>query len=222
MPRKSMKHKTQNKRTRNKVQHRPRDGLAGDGKTFSLEMAVPRARNFVESQVQRFTQNFSIQSFFTTSTSNPTFTQITAAFNQIDQYAALASIYDQYRIDAVEAWLVPQVSADVSTRQGQLFTVLDFDDASALITILQAQDYDTCVTTPQSSGQYRHFKPHVALAAFAPSAFTSFSNVVSPWIDTSSPTVSHYGVKIAASTSNTTSQTFDLNLRLLISLKNVR
>lgn len=199
-----------------------RDELAGDGMTFTLEMSIPRARNFCEPARIIFTQNFSIQSFFTTSTSNPTFTQVTAAFNQIDQFAALASVFDQYRIEAVEMWLVPQVSADVSTRQGQIFSVLDFDDASALTTILQAQDYATCITTPQSSGVYRHYRPHVALAAFAPSAFTSFSNVVSPWIDTSSPAVSHYGVKIAASTANTTAQSFDLNLRLLVALKNVR
>jgi hypothetical protein len=167
-------------------------------------------------------QNFAVQSWFATSASVPTFTYVNFTFNQIDQYASLVNVFDQYRIDSVEVWVTPQISASVSSSHtGQLFSVLDFDDSTPLTTIAQAQDYSTCVISPLTCGHYRHFKPRVAMALYAPSAFSSFGNIAAPWIDTSSYSVAHYGVKLAASTSATITN-FDLSIRYHISLRAIR
>jgi hypothetical protein len=194
-----------------------------DGTTFSLEWPIP-ASQLTKPAKNVFTvrQNLSVPSFFSTSVSTPTFTTATIFLNQVDQYASLVAVFDQYRITDVEIWLIPQISAGVSTRQGELYTVLDFDDSTALTTIAQAQDYESCVMTPQSYGHYRHFKPHVAMALYAPSAFTSFGNKTDQWIDTASSGVAHYGVKVAASISLAATQGYDLNIRMKIQFKNVR
>jgi hypothetical protein len=119
-------------------------------------------------------------------------------------------------------WITPQVSEAISLRQGQYYTVLDFDDSTALTSVAAAQDYSTCVTSPQSCGQYRHFKPRVAMAVYAPSAFTSFGNISAPWIDTSSSNVAHYGVKVACTPTTANAQVFDLNIKFHVSLRCVR
>jgi hypothetical protein len=196
-----------------------------DGTTFSLETPFPASQLTKPGRSRSIfsvRQNLTIEDFFSTSISTPTFTSATIFLNQVDQYASFVVVFDQYRITDVEVWLIPQVSADASVRQGELFTVLDFDDANNLTTIAQAQDYETCVSTPQSYGHYRHFKPHVASALYAPSAFTSFGNMTDVWIDSGSSNVAHFGVKVAASISSTALQTYDLNIRMKIQFRNVR
>jgi hypothetical protein len=194
-----------------------------DGTTYTLEMAIPRSQ-LSKPLRNHFavTQMFDVAGFFPTSTSVPTFSSITVSLSQFDSASSLVQVFDQYRIMEIEIWITPQTSADVSTRQGQYFSVLDFDDATLLSTTAQALDYPTCVATPQSTGHYRRFAPHVAIAAYGGSVFTSFANQISPWLDTSSSSIPHYGVKIAAGVSNGTIQTFDLTVRALILFRAVR
>jgi hypothetical protein len=195
----------------------------GDGATFTLEMAVPRSiLKHSMNSIHTILQNYSYPSFFSTSTSNPTYGSVAPNLALIDQYVSLIAVFDQYRIVDVEMWLTPQTSADVSARQGLLYSVLDYDDSTALASTAAYTDYDTCVISPQSNGHYRHFAPHVANALYAPSTFTSFGNVVSPWIDTSSYSVAHYGVKFAATASTTGPQVYDLRLRMKIQFRAVR
>jgi len=71
-------------------------------------------------------------------------------------------------------------------------------------------------------GQLRRFVPHLALAAYAPSAFTSFANTKPIWLDTGNTTVAHYGLKLAATPAITNAQVFDLTVRYNISFRSVR
>jgi len=196
--------------------------LPGDGSTWTLEMAVPRSRFSIESQSFRMLQSYSIQSWFTTSTSNPTFTNVSLSFNQIDQYAALAAVFDQYKINAVEVFITPQASASIASDTGIFYSVIDLDDSTNLTTTGQAQDYASCVIAPCKTGVLRRFIPRVAVALYAPSAFTSFGNSKPVWIDTSSPAVTHYGVKVASTATITHPVVYDLYIRYDISFKSVR
>jgi hypothetical protein len=197
--------------------------LPGDGKTFTLEQSVPRTMLMREPQIFKVLQNFAVQNWFTTSITLPTFTFVSFQFNQIAQYLELAAVFDQYRIVSAEVWITPQSSADISSAPstGQLASVLDFDDATNLTSFAAAQAYSTCVTSPQTCGHYRHIKPRVAMAVYAPSAFTSFGNIAAPWIDAASPAVEHYGIKLAATTTSKP-QVFDLSIRYHLELRSVR
>jgi hypothetical protein len=193
-----------------------------DGATFTLETPMPRTV-LTNPNDNRFTcvQTVMSPAFFTTSGSVPTFTAITVSFSQVDQYVSLTNVFDQYRIMEVEIWLIPQISASVSSSHvGEYFTVLDYDDSANLTSIGQAQDYESCISSPVTYGHYRRFTPHAASALYT-STFTGYGNVTSPWIDTASSNVSHYGVKVASAITSAAS-TFDLKIRMKLQFKNVR
>jgi len=198
-----------------------RGQLAGDGSTWTLEMAVPRSRMALESSIFKTVQTVTSQAWISSSTSNPIFGSVSVSASQIDQIASFQTIFDQYRIDQVEVWLTPQISASVSNATGMLYTVIDYDDASNLTTLGQAQDYATCVTGPAKNGHFRRFVPHMAMAAYGGSLFNAYTNVRPQWIDMASPAVPHYGVKVALSTASAI-YVYDLTIRLSVSFRCVR
>jgi hypothetical protein len=156
---------------------------------------------------------------WTTSTSVATFYSPGLNISALDQATQLAAIFDQYRVNEVEFWLIPQTLTYGGL--GEIASVLDFDDAAALTTFAQAEDYQNCVIDRASNGHYRRFKPHSAVAAYGGGAFTSYSNVESPWIDCSSLTVAQYGIKFAANIT-VSALSYDIMIRYHLSFRNVR
>jgi len=205
---------------------RPRDGLRkelrpGDGQTFTLETALPGSTRTAESRNFTTQQAGVFASAFATSTSTPTFGAIAFNLQNVNQYSALQLIFDQYRLSDIEVWLVPQVSEAVSSASGTLYSVIDLDDSVALTSVSQFGDYSNAVFTPVKTGHYRHFQPHVAIAAYS-GAFSSFANVPSPWIDTSSSTVQHFGIKYGSSITTVLSVAFDIYYRFKLEFRNIR
>jgi hypothetical protein len=160
--------------------------------------------------------------FITLSTSlNVYATKQWSPSTDIDQWSSLALVFDQYRISKIEATLRPDFSVGVTTANlGQTTTVIDFDDGTAL-TGNQALDYTNAVTSSSESCQYRCFQPSVASAVYSGSAFTAFSNVPGPWIDTTSGNTLHYGLK-TMSTVCSSALTLDLISRIHIEFRNCR
>jgi hypothetical protein len=139
------------------------------------------------------------------------------------QYSSYASVFDQYRIDMVEVWLVPYGAGTIPgyNNVGKIYSVVDYDDASNLITIASAQQYENCVTTRFTDGHYIKFRPHIAVAAYG-GGFTKYLNRVSDWIDAGSQAVEHYGMKLACdTTSSNTDVKIDMTTRLTVSWRNV-
>jgi len=205
---------------------RPRDGLrkelrSGDGQTFTLEMALPASTRTAESRIFTTQQSGIFASAFTTSTSTPTFGATAFNLQNVDQYFALAAVFDQYRLSDIEVWLVPQVSESVSSAAGTLHSVIDLDDSVALTSVSQFGDYSNAVFTPIKTGHYRHFQPHVAIAAYS-GTFASFANVPSPWIDTNSSTVQHYGIKYGSTITTVLAVSFDIYYRFKLEFRNIR
>jgi len=207
--------------TRRKRSRRNGGQLPGDGATFTLEMAIPRSRFSNQATTFSILQSFAIESWFTNSTSNPTYTNVSLSLSQIDQVSALQAVFDQYKFNSVEVWITPHFSSALNV-SGQYATVIDYDDSTNLTSFGSALDYTTCVVTPVTCGQLRRFVPHLALAAYAPSAFTSFANTKPIWLDTGNTTVAHYGLKLAATPAITNAQVFDLTVRYNISFRSVR
>jgi len=125
-------------------------------------------------------------------------------------------------IDAVEVWLLPQNSSARIGNSGLLSSVIDLDDSSNLTSFAQADDYASVVTSEQTQGHYRHFVPHIAIAAYGSSGFAGYANRSHQWIDCTSSGVPHYGVKIAASPSNSVTTSFDLRYRIHLRFRSVR
>jgi hypothetical protein len=168
-------------------------------------------------------QSYTIEQWFATSTSMPTFASFNTALVAFNQLTAFTNLFDQYMIASVELWLMPRetVASSNSYFGGVLHTVVDIDDSALLTSVGQASDYANCVTTEATQGHYRHFIPHVAIAAYS-GAFTSFTSKKNVWIDAASPSVEHYGFKVAAGPTGGASVTYDLNVRCLLKFRNVR
>lgn len=193
--------------------------LPHDGKVFSYITDVPRAPSR-GLQVFRLTQTSLISQWHSTSVSVPTFNNVSFYFSQIDQYADLSAVFDQYRIDSVEVYISTEASNLNMTNSGRLITVIDFDDATNLTAVAQAEDYATAITSSCQSNQYRHFVPRMAVGAFS-GTFVGFANTRPQWIDAASPGVFHYGVKLAC-TPTSTAINLDLTIRYNLSFRSVR
>jgi len=201
-------------------------GSKGDGLVFTLATMPPRMFRPVQlsSATYKIAQETTVVSYFASSASIPTFMSTYFTIAILDQVSTLAALFDQYRINEVEVWLVPQSEFMPTSAAGasgnQLATVIDYDDAAALTTFGQAMDYVNCVLSPGSCAHYRRFKPHAAVAAYS-GTFASYANVTSPWIDAVSTGVQHYGLKVA-STTGIVVRTYDLYIRLQTEWRNLR
>jgi hypothetical protein len=180
-----------------------------------------RVRRGVDSQIYSVVQTQLFPAVLATSVSVPTFLQSGFTLSSLDQVTQLAAVFDQYRIKRIEAWVYPTNDTSAAASQGEMATVLDFDDTTALTTFAQALDYQNCLVGKVQEGHYRSFRPHVAIAAYGSGAFTSYANVVSPWIDCTSTTVAHYGIKYAATVTSSV-LTYDLLVRYHVDFRSVR
>jgi len=217
-------HKANNKQKHKSVSRRKKrlEQLTGDGQTYTLEIPLPKSQMNFESKVFNILQSITSQAAFTTSTSTPTFTSVPISLSNFDQATALGGVFDQYRIVELEVWIQPTVSAAISSTSGLISSVIDLDDATNLTTFNQAGDYPNCVTTNVHVGHYRHYKPSVADAVYN-GAFTGFGNIRSPWIDCTSNSVNHYGLKLAATISaGSAGIVYDFLIRAHFQFRNVR
>lgn len=172
-----------------------------------------------KNPVFRTTQEY-VTTLTSLSNTVPTFGALNFQFSSIPQAADLSNVFDQYRIDMVEVWITP-LGQSAATGTSRTASVIDYDDSTVLTTFNQALNYPSCVSTLLNNGHYRRFKPHVAVAVYASSAFTSFSNESDVWIDMVSQNVEHYGIKWAAETA-ASNNTVDVLVRLHVSMRQVR
>jgi len=202
-----------------------RDGLVEnkDGSTWSLTSSPqPSAAMSVHANTRPYNlvQTYDLGTILTTSTSAATFGSSYFTAGGVDQISSLTAVFDQYRIAEIEVWIRPTSFSASSAINSRFASVIDYDDAANLSSYQSALDYTNCVDTFLSDGHYRRFKPHIAVAAHSGS-FTSYQNVEAPWIDCSSTSVQHYGIKLAAQTA-AGSATIVITARLHFQFRNIR
>lgn len=148
---------------------------------------------------------------------------IDIALSNAANYADFVSVFDQYRIVAVEVQFIPYFSQVTVTAnlQGRLLTAIDYDDVNAPASANAVRAYNTCVITEPWKSHVRTLVPHIADAAYS-GTFTSFANATGQWIDSASPGVKHYGVKGWAEGSTTTTSSWYVEVRLFVEFKNIR
>lgn len=200
-----------------------RNRVDDDGVVFSVNGAFPRHVNSVSSQqVIRVNQSADFTAILSSSVTLETFFARSFQLSDLDQVSSLTAVFDQYRIDMIEFWLVPRSidSTSNTSSHGLLTTVIDYDDATALTTTGQANDFNNALTSSGLNGHYRKFKPHIALAAYT-GVFTSFANADAGWIDAASTGVQHYGIKGALTVTDAV-YVYDAFARYHLSFRNLR
>jgi len=182
-----------------------------------LQFKVPK----VDNKPYTVMQTYTIQASPLSSNAVATFAAFNYQVSSLDQITSLQALFDQYRIVFVEVWLTPRVPMPLGNASPmQLMTVIDYDDSTALTTLGQALDYENVQIASGFDGQYRKFRPHVAISAYS-GAFGAFANEESPWIDAVSSTVQHYGLKTAWGATDVV-YAYDQTIRLTTEWKNLR
>jgi len=103
-----------------------------------------------------------------------------------------------------------------------LFTVIDYDDATAPSGISALLEYMTLETTQAGSFCVRALNPRFATAAYA-GVFTSFAQSRG-WVDVASPSVQYYGIKwgVPALAAGTTTPVYTIYADVIVQCRNAR
>jgi len=214
--------------TRNSKRRKTKGGFTQGG-TASSSVMQPLVRDVPfplrgtrSDQTYEFSQSYELTSWAVSSITVPTFTSNNFTLNSLDQVSSLVAVFDQYMIANIRIQLIPRANVvDGTIVNSGLFTsLIDLDDVASLSTIGQAQDFQTALSSRGTETHVRTFKPRVAIAAYS-GAFTSYANMGAQWIDTSSTTVQHYGIKTAW-TATSIILTYDAVITFLVKFRNVR
>jgi hypothetical protein len=173
-----------------------------------------------DNSVHRFIQTTDLGAVFATSAVLPTFYARSFAYTDVIQYTSYQALFDQYKIDEIEIWMqAGQAGNNNANTYPTWYSAIDYDSDSAASALSTLQQYTNVITTPLTQGHYFRFKPHVAEALYS-GAFTSYGNIKSPWIDSASPGVKHYGFTVGV---NVTPAAVQMNMviRLHFSTRNV-
>jgi hypothetical protein len=202
---------------------RKRKGLTpliqkGDFEAESFNPVAERPNpNFVQLEQRiRVTMFYDIPSWLTTSTSAPVSQQRTVQLSDFANNGEYTSLFDQYRILQAEVWVTPGF-IESATYTSDIASCVDLDDANAASFSVVASKQGSMITGG-CAGIYHRWQPHVAMAAYSPSSFASYANVPSPWIDSASPAVSHFGFKVATNVAAPAVQ-YNLTVRAVVEFR---
>ena len=118
---------------------------------------------------------------------------------ELDNFSSLSAVFDQYRITKIDCWLLPSITnvTDGTQTVPEIYSAVDIDDGATPASVSQLYQYESTVASKALCGHYHSWVPRASLAAYGTAGFVSSANVVSPWIDCSSSSVQHYGIKVA-------------------------
>lgn len=145
----------------------------------------------------------------------------------VDQGAAYAALYQQYRIDKVELFFRPMYRANPALATPLfivplIFTAVDLNDISSWGAMSSAQRAAGVVVHDDSGGFGVSFTPRVAMAVYA-GAFTAFAAPAErPWLDTGSDAVRHFGLKwaiLGGGIGATAEQVWNVAIRYTVSFR---
>lgn len=146
-----------------------------------------------------------------------TFRAYSFQLDQLPNYTEFTNLFDTYHINFVKLridWTANSATAGATTTCPLVYSAIDFDDANA-------------PTTPETLYQYGSFrlhnlgatpswtriiKPAVATPVYQSTIATSYQRTFDSWIDTGSPSVPHYGYKLATASPAASMPCGSLNL----------
>jgi hypothetical protein len=210
--------------------HSKRKGNKSSRKLTDLPVAVKHTYDTMSCRMPKITQACTLR----VSTSSQLVSSGTAAVSQgyifsLTNSGTGSAFFDRYKIEAIRFTLVPQNTATAvynPTSQVNLvdaYCVVDYDDSTALSSVAAAQTFATCIKLSPGESCSRLFAPRIAVAAYTGS-FTGFLNQGPQWIDSASPSVQHYGVKVfipaTGVVTQTSVQTWAVNIEYYLAFKN--
>jgi len=134
--------------------------------------------------------------------------------SDLPDYTEFTSLFDDYRICAVEVSFVPKfnmlsVTTTSSVITPILVTVLDYDDNNTPSGISDLMEYDSVVVTNFDKSCKRIVCPRWTTAAYSGTSTWSYASNRG-WVDAAYPDVYHYGIKYAIKPGASGQTTFNL------------
>ncbi len=159
-------------------------------------------------------------------------TTIAFQLSDIPNVSTLAALFDQYRIDKVLLRVKSRNNAvfvaNTASPNGAVptaYAVRDIDDASALSTMSDYLQYDTCLTFSGEEDFVIELTPSVTKAVFSSGAFSGYTVDQPCWLDIANTSIPHYGVKIGVgglTASTTSSWAWDVTAEYIVSFMSTR
>lgn len=144
---------------------------------------------------------------------------INFSLSQLPNVTEFTGLYDQYKIKAVKCTLIPrhtEVLAGTTNLQGNMWSVLDYDDSNVPSNLDELLQYQNIKRTRMNQTHTRYFRPMTRTILS-----TGYSPKRNQWIDCSDTTVEHRGVKFWFD-SRLAPVTFDVQIKYYCAFKNVR
>lgn len=191
-------------------------------RTFRKRRTIRRKGTQKIYQYKRLSGAFS--TFVLSNVANA-YTAYNFSLGDVPNYTEFTALYDYYKINAVKVTLLPQMTQNVSLgdvnnawASKRLFSAIDYNDSSAVTTIDEIRQYQTCKFTPILKRHTRYFKPRINDSG---SVFTPGR----PWLLCSSPNTNYFGIKLAGETMNSSgvaNMEYTVEVMFYLSFKNVK
>lgn len=152
------------------------------------------------------------------------------SFNMLGQSTNLIAIFDQFRIAMIEMTFLPRTNvvdnaaaAVTPGNAGVIYSTVDNDDVAAF-TAAAAQQRNTTIVNPGYQKFSHTFVPHVLSSSYNVSSGIQASslNLVAPWLNTSTPSTGHFGVKAVWTAATTGYYSYDIITRLHVQFRNIQ
>jgi len=161
---------------------------------------------------------------FNTSNASEVAVGYNIALSQFPNYTNWVAIFDEYRFEELEVWIIPAItesSSGTGFQGGRYVTSIDLDNSASLSSYSAHLMTDGSVVSGILAGRYMRFAPCVTGAAYVGASVTGYTNAGRPWLDTAVATVSHYGFK-ATSTATATAVNMTIEVRAKVSFRGSR
>lgn len=134
------------------------------------------------------------------------------ALSDVADYLSYVGVWDQYRIAEIDLTLVPvtlQSAPSAGPSYAFCYVAPDYDDATTPANSVAMLSYSNVATLGPSEKYTLRIAPCVDIATTTSAAATITGSMSSqsPWLDCSSPSVAHYGLKAAVTQSTSTNLT---------------
>jgi hypothetical protein len=210
--------------------------LAGDPAPRGDEPRMPRSvYETISCRIPKTTATYTCRQLQETtivaSASAVTTLNLIFNLNVLDNVTPFTALFDQWRIDAVKLRIVPQQPGlafftNTTTTFTPLFCVIDYDDNTALSSAANARAYNTAIELGCDETCTRVFRPRAQMQVNNASGTTGGIVSVAPdWVDCSTASVNHYGVKFfisQATAAQTTLASWNIFWDVYISFRGVR
>lgn len=186
---------------------------------------APRRQVQNRQPVHYFKRSYYVTNGLTAFGAN-SYTPVNIALTSLPNYTEFTALYDQYKITGLKVKFVPRGnSSDITTQNNisSLFTVIDLDDGNPLTTVDQAMQYQSMKMCRSTQTQVRYLKPRFNVGAINQVAGGLIGKKnTNGWLDCTSDSVVHYGIKTALTAGATQSVIYDLMVTVYLAFKNVR